>query len=81
MSDHIPNTSKMVVRPIKWTHLPKEEPIFSEKATDIEIVDECGGEFVEVQQHHDGYGKIGITPDEWPTLRKAIDHAVRQCKP
>lgn len=71
----------MTTRSIKWVHGPKDEPIFSETSTDIEIVDEAGGEFVEVHQHHDGYGKIGITPDEWPTLRKAIDHAVRQCKP
>jgi hypothetical protein len=71
----------MTTRSIKWVHGPKDEPIFSETSTDIEIVDEAGGEFVEVQQHHDGYGKIGITPDEWPTLRKAIDHAIKQCRP
>ena len=71
----------MTTRSIKWVHGPKDEPIFSETSTDIEIVDEAGGEFVEVHQHHHGYGKIGITPDEWPTLRKAIDNAVKQCRP
>lgn len=81
MSDHICYANKMTVRPVKWTHSPMSEPIFSETSTDIEIVNEAGGEFVEVQQHHEGYGKIGITPEEWPTLRKAIDHAVKQCRP
>lgn len=70
----------MKLRPIKWVHGPENEPIFSETVTDIEIVDEVGGEFVEVQQHHDGYGKIGITPEEWPTLRRAIDKAIKQCR-
>lgn len=71
---------KLITRPIKWSVIPDGSPIFSESATEIEIVDEAAGEFVEVSQSMEGYGKIGIEPSDWPTLRAAIDAAVKQCK-
>ena len=54
--------------------------MYSDRATDITIVDEGGGEFVEVEQHLDEYGKIGINPEEWPTIRAAIDKMVKECR-
>jgi hypothetical protein len=49
--------------------------------TVIEIVTEAAGEFVEVSQHgHTDLGKIQISPDEWPGLRDAIEHAVALCR-
>ena len=54
------------------------EPIFSDYATRVEIVDEAAGEFVEVSRA-DG-GKIAIGPDEWPALRDAIDELVAACR-
>ena len=71
---------KLITRPIKWVITVDGSPIYSESATEIEIVDEAAGEFVEVQQHLDGYGKIGIEPSEWPSLRLAIDMAIKQCR-
>jgi hypothetical protein len=50
------------------------------ECTDIEIVDEGGGEYVEVSQSADGHGKISINPEEWPMMRKAIDDAIKQCR-
>jgi hypothetical protein len=50
------------------------------ECTDIEIVDEGGGEYVEVSQSADGHGKISINPEEWTVLRKAIDDAIKQCR-
>jgi len=59
----------------------KGEPIFSEMATRVEIVDEAGGEYVEVSQHgRPDLGKISINPEEWPMLRDAIDSMVAQCR-
>ncbi len=71
---------KLITRPIKWSVVPDGSPLFAESATEIEIVDEAAGEFVEISQSMEGYGKIGINASDWPTLRAAIDAAVKQCK-
>lgn len=64
---------------------PEGEPLFSELATRVTIVDDAAGEFVEVAQDgrdgSDYSGKIGINPEEWPMLREAIDMAVANCRP
>jgi hypothetical protein len=63
------------------TVLPASEPIFSEMATEIAVVDESGGEFVEVrQQGRTDIGKIIIEPSEWKMLRAAIDRMVGECR-
>lgn len=67
-------------RIIKITVVPKGEHMYSDRATDITIVDEAGGEFIEVEQHLDGYGKIAINPEEWPVLREAIDKMSKECR-
>jgi len=60
---------------------PKSEPIFSECATHVRIVDEAAGEFLEVeQQGGPSLGKIQFTPEEWPHLRKAINRMVKECR-
>ena len=71
---------KLITRPIKWVITVDGSPIYSESATEIEIVDESGGEFVELSQSMEGCGKVWIDPAEWPTIRSAIDAAVKQCK-
>ena len=59
----------------------KGEPIFSDYATRVEIVDEAAGEFVEVSQAgREGGGKIAIASDEWPALRDAIDELIAACR-
>ena len=61
---------------------PQDEPIFSEMATMVTIVDEAAGEFVEVSQSgRADLGKIAINPEEWPELRDAIQRMVNSCKP
>lgn len=76
-----PTRAKMTTetRPISWIVKPPDEPIFSELATEVRIVDEAAGEFVVVKQDRSDPGEIAIEPSEWPTLRDAIDNAVRQC--
>jgi hypothetical protein len=70
----------MITRVTKLTITPDGEPLFSERATDVLIDDEAAGEFVVVEQHADGMGKIAIDPDEWPTLRAAINRMVKGCQ-
>ena len=72
--DYEIRTTSMIV-------LPTTEPLFSEMATTVTIVDEAGGELVEVSQSgHEDLGKIAITSEEWPHLRQAIDTLIAQCR-
>ena len=52
-----------------------------ESATFVSISDEGGGDFVEVSQTPlDRLNQIiAIDPDEWPTLRLAIDKMIAAC--
>lgn len=60
---------------------PVGEAIFSQLATTITIDDEAGGEFVEISQCNDNNsGKIRISPEEWPTIRAAIDNLITSCR-
>jgi hypothetical protein len=60
---------------------PEGEPIYSERATIVRVDDEAGGPFVIVEQNgRADTGKIMIEPDEWPTLRKAIDQIMKLCE-
>jgi hypothetical protein len=70
----------MSVRVTKWTIVPDDEPIFSEMATDIEITDDAGGEYLTITQHGEGCGAIKVDPEEWAELRGAIDKAVKECR-
>jgi hypothetical protein len=46
-------------------------------STIVEIVDEGGGEFVVVKQTT---GELRIDPGEWPTIRKAINRLIKECR-
>ena len=60
--------------------LPEGQPIYSEMATTVRLQDEAAGPFVEVEQHgRADIGKIAIDPEEWPTLRAAIDKMIEAC--
>lgn len=50
-----------------------EKPTFDERSTVIRIEDEGGGEFVTLEQSG---GKLCFDPDEWPTIRAAVDTLV-----
>lgn len=66
------------VRVTRLTVLPKGEDIFTERATNVEIADEAGGEFVVIWQS--GEARIPVDPAEWPALRGAIDRMVKECR-
>ena len=74
--------SKLVTtRSVKWTVGAFDEPVHSDALTGVEIADEGegAGEFVQVSQSdEDGLTTmIKISPDEWPELCSAINHAVK----
>ena len=70
------------IRTVGLLVVPKDQPTFSEYATEIRITDEAAGEFVELSQTgHTDLGKVCISPEEWPSLREAIDQMVKQCRP
>lgn len=74
-------SAKLQARVTRIVVVPANEPLFSERATAVEIVDESAGELVEVEQHGDvSLGKIQINPEEWPALRAAINRLVRDCR-
>jgi hypothetical protein len=59
----------------------KGEPTFHNSMTEIEIVDEVAGEFLEIKQcSDDREGSIRIDPYEWPTLKAAIDKMIKECR-
>lgn len=61
--------------------IPKGQPLYSERGTTVSIVDESGGEFVEVEQHgRTDIGKILINAEEWPALRDAIEKMIKACR-
>lgn len=69
-------------RVTQMTIVPIGNPLFSEEATEVTIVDEAGGEYVEVcQSGRVDLGKIAISPEEWPFLRDAITSMIEQCRP
>ncbi len=68
---------KYETRITEWTVVPENEPTYSERATVVKIADQCGGEYLRIEQDDN---KIEIDPAEWPTLRAVIDHAVEQCR-
>ena len=85
MSLHHPATGK--VEPLttmnaitsRITVLPKGEPIFSYQATEISIVDEAAGPFIEMRQ----FPQVGdeqtikFNVEEWPFIANAIDKIIR----
>lgn len=62
------------------TVLPKGHPIFSEQATEISIVDEAAGPFIEIRQLPDeGDEKnLHFDLDEWPHIAKAVGKLIQE---
>lgn len=58
--------------------MPNGEPIFSERCTNVSIVDEAAGEFLEIEQQSCSLSTkkqtITIESAEWPALKGAIDN-------
>lgn len=68
---------KFKTRITKVTVTPGE--LFHERGFEVEIVDEAGGEFIQVRSNDAG-GVLRFDIDEWPALCVAIDDMVREIK-
>ena len=64
--------------------MPPKEPLFSEQCTNVSIVDEAAGEFLEIEQqsgHTDAnLQAIKVSPEEWPALKHAIEQLLADCE-
>ena len=60
--------------------MPKGEAIFSYQATEISIVDEAAGPFVEIKQFppEGEEQSIKFNVEEWPFIVNAIDKIVQE---
>jgi hypothetical protein len=70
---------KLKVHPIAWMIRPEGASMFDERAIEIRIDDEAAGPFVVVKSQLDEVkpGEVSIDPGEWPTIRAAIDAAMK----
>jgi len=55
----------------------KGQQIFDDSVTEIEIVDEAAGEFLEISQEG---GKLRFDPEEWPHVRDAVNRMFKLCR-
>ena len=64
------------------TVLPKGESIFSQLATEISIVDEAAGPFIEMRQFPEEGDEqtIKFDVDEWPYIAKAVGKLIQEIK-
>lgn len=72
---------KMTTRTTQVVVLPEGQPLYAESATKIEITDESAGEFVIIDQSGTSdFGKIGVSPEDWPAIREAVDKMISECR-
>ena len=57
----------------------KGDQIFSKSITEVEIIDEAAGEFIEVSQE-DGSQKLRFDKDEWVHVRAAVNKMFKLCR-
>lgn len=69
-------------RTLKIGVVAKGEAIFHQSMTEIEIVDESGGEYLKITQSPDDKDtqEILIDPYEWTILKEAIDKMIEECR-
>jgi hypothetical protein len=71
----------MKIRVTQLTVVADDKSIFDESATQVEITEEGGGEFLIIRQTDSGDSQIRIDAHDWPTVRKAIDQLSKEVKP
>jgi len=71
----------MRIRVTQLTVVPEGKPIYDETATQVEITDEGGGEFLIIKQTGGGKGETRIDAEEWRWVREAIDRMIKEVQP
>lgn len=77
------NYGEIETRVLKVVVLPLNEPLFSKRATEIEITDAAGGEYVIIRQDDiegEERQKVAFDKLEWPAIRNAIDLMIGMCR-
>lgn len=71
MTDYTTHLVAMIVA-------PKGEPVYSERATRIEIQDDAAGAYIQISQTggRDDFRGVAIDPEEWPAVRDAIERMI-----
>jgi hypothetical protein len=68
---------KYTSRITQMTILPVGEPLFSDRATVVSIVDEAAGEYIQVKQQADTTSEtdqtIAFDPDEWEEVTDVVN--------
>ena len=74
--------AKLTRRVTALTVVPEGEPLYSERAMEVEIVDDAGREYVVITQstRRDQQLRLEVGPEEWPALRAAVDRMIRECR-
>lgn len=64
------------------TVLPENQQIFSELATEIGIVDEAAGPYIEMRQisQENSEETLRFDIDEWPHITKAVGKLIQEIK-
>ena len=70
MTEYERIVSAVSVKPVGAT-------IYDDRVTTVELDDECGGPYVVVRQRE---SRIGITVEEWPTIKEAIEELLQWCE-
>jgi hypothetical protein len=66
--------SKFTTRTLKVIVLPEGAPIYSDRATTIEIDDLAGGEFIVISQNREGtVNQLSFDGEDWETVKVAVD--------
>ena len=75
-------TTEYEARITRVTVLPKNDDLWSERATEISIEDERGGEFVLIRQNgnHALNGEVRIDPEEWRWVCEQIGAMILLCR-
>lgn len=68
------------LREVGWLLVGDGKPLFDETGYSIRLDDIAGGEFVIVESNDEDYGKIAIDPENWESLKSAIDRAISECR-
>ena len=75
-------SDKYETRVTRVTVLPEDEPVFSERATHVEIEDEASGEWVKVRQEggHTDNSKFVLfgDKDEWDAVKKVVESMFKE---
>jgi hypothetical protein len=69
----------MITRTTQVTLMQEDGNVFDECNWVVSIDDESAGEFVILRDQCDEPSELRIDPEEWPTLREAIDKMIGEC--